>query len=376
MNRWNILHKNWLLLSHAAMLSLLVVPLRAQPINTLTFKATHNSYACCGGTDFLGDWDNSCPVMHNPPTEQMDDWGVWAFELDFDAVIEGGNTRFIVGHNGSQGEDTWTDPSWGKYLDDFLNAIHNSRSMQFRPVFIYFEKKKWANSSLPWNTLLDDLIESIWGRENIFGPDALKAQNCHWPTVTDLAGKIIPVAISINNNGATETGLHFLGDIQLTDCEQIQHGLKRVGPRDTFDKYTDATEMAAQRGEGQGVILASDQYQEDWSFILSSPPNPLFVQANALNEYDVVNAYGHHCFDGRYPCPPCTIDPTNVGIHFKVHQHGTFRFPYGTVSQAYDKARDFSGWTILINAGDYPETLIIDRPVTLKADGGTVIIGR
>ena len=66
------------------------VSLAADPprLNDLYIKATHNSYACCGGSNWWG-YDNTCPVMHNPPYQQIDDWGVWALELDF-GVIEGG----------------------------------------------------------------------------------------------------------------------------------------------------------------------------------------------------------------------------------------------------------------------------------------------
>lgn len=94
-----------------------VSPTKAQqlPLNQLVIKGTHNSYACCGGESFFG-WDNSCPVMHNPPNEQMDDWNVWALELDFSTEILNGIPTLIVGHDGPSGEDSFTTPDWGGTL--------------------------------------------------------------------------------------------------------------------------------------------------------------------------------------------------------------------------------------------------------------------
>jgi hypothetical protein len=297
--------------------------------------------------------------MHNSPAEQIDDWGAWA--LDFGAVIENGDTVLFVGHNGPNGEDTWTDPRWGKYLEDFLESIRDTRSMRerYRPVFIYLEKKTGQNwpkidISQRWTSLVEDILLRVFGRDNIFGPADLVNG---WPTVPELAGKVIPVCIT----DCKSSNLIFSGD---------PSGLTRVGPPGGFDVYTDSTQMAAQKGEGEGIILASDQYQDNWSFSLCSPPNPLYVKPLPLiPNYMVINAIGH-------PCGGCTRDPHDINCVFFVNRVGTFRFPYRTVLEAYNRGKDFPGWTILINPGNYRETMVMDKTVTLKADGGTVIIGR
>jgi len=346
MNRRNILHKYWLLFWHVAMLSLLCAPLRAQqPINTLTFKATHNSYACCGG-------GNDCPVMHNSPPEQIDDWGVWALELDFSIKLENGIPRLIVGHNDD--DDTWTNPSWGKYLDEFLIDIRNARSLSYRPIFIFFGKKdRWGNKTLPWVPLLDSLLCKTFGCDNIFGPAALKAfliNHTTWPTVPELAHKIIPVAIEDRAEGSD---LVFHSE---------PTGISRVGP---FDTYIDSLKIANLAGPGK--ILATDQYQENWTFALSSPPNPLYVEKGLLPFFFARNTIGRSCAG-------CSQDPTDIECLFVVDQQGTFRFPFRTVFRAANRA--LPGWTVLIKAGNYSEAFVIDKPLTLKADGGTVTIGR
>ena len=64
--------------------------------------------------------------MHNPLKEQMDDWNVWAYELDFSVELVNSQATLIVGHNGS--DDTWTHSDWGVTLKDFLTDLRNARS--------------------------------------------------------------------------------------------------------------------------------------------------------------------------------------------------------------------------------------------------------
>ena len=58
--------------------------MRPIPIDRLVLKGTHNSYSCDKGI---------------PLDQQLDDFGVWAIELDFGIKNLGGQFRAIVGHS-------------------------------------------------------------------------------------------------------------------------------------------------------------------------------------------------------------------------------------------------------------------------------------
>jgi hypothetical protein len=60
-------------------------------IDRLSFKGTHNSYNCGSGDE---------PRMHHSLTAQIDDFGVWALELDFSVVRFDGRLVTGVGHDG------------------------------------------------------------------------------------------------------------------------------------------------------------------------------------------------------------------------------------------------------------------------------------
>jgi hypothetical protein len=296
--------------------------------------------------------------MHNSPAEQIDDWGVWAIELDFSIKAVNGVPRMIIGHDGP---GSWTEPSWGFFLRDFLESIKSTRSFAYRPVFVYFGKKdNWGDKTSDWVAVLGDTLIDIFGENNIFGPKKLASLK-PWPTSPELKGKIIPIAIE---DRARKSDLIFLSE---------------PGPMSRVDKLWESYVTPAKLAQvtAPGKILAMDQYQHDWTYNESSnapsaPPNPLYVKANSPLLYLVRNTIGKRCSGPQFPC----WDPTDPNCTFLVGQHGTFKFPYRTVSQAYNRAKNFPGWTILIKAGSYNETLVIDKPVTLEADGGTVTIGK
>src|SRR5690606_15051367 len=100
----------------------------ALTIDQLIFKGTHNSYACGGG---------DLPWMNHPPDKQIDDFGVWALELDYSLVTEHGGPVPVVGH------DREGDGCWGYYLTDYLRAVRRARALRYRPVFLTLEVKTW-----------------------------------------------------------------------------------------------------------------------------------------------------------------------------------------------------------------------------------------
>jgi len=72
--------------------------------------------------------------MNHPPQVQIDNFGVWALELDFSIQIENGQPRAVVGHDGPDDEVT----CWGRHLTDFLFMIrewNNGGSLRYpRPT--------------------------------------------------------------------------------------------------------------------------------------------------------------------------------------------------------------------------------------------------
>lgn len=325
------------------------------PLNLLAIKGTHNSYACCGGQGGFPPftwWDNSCPVIHNPPYEQMDDWNVWAFELDFSVKLVNGNPTLIVGHNGSQGDDTWATPDWGVTLREYLVAMRDAQSFPYRPVIVKFEKKEWGSNeddafgdAAIWGAMLDALLLDVFTSDNIYGPNAFATNSNSWPSVPQLAGKIIPYA-----NGPSYSSQWVFGNEPLARW-----------PID-FDSYINSNQRNAAAQSGQWVIIASDQYQEVWTFDFTAPPNPIVVKQGTPPIFSVTNLYGHSCGDFN-----------DVGKSFLAWQQGTFRFPFNHIAESVDKA--FSGWTLLIGTGNYPEKITITKPLTLKANGEPVFIG-
>lgn len=353
----------------AALLCALALPAAAQPLDQLVLKGTHNSYACCGGESGIWPitwWNNSCPVMHNPLREQMDDWNLWFYELDFGPVQVGSDVLLVIGHDGPTGDDTYTHPDWGATvngfitLESFLIEIRDSRSFAYRPVFIQFDFKggegNWADEVAPgYNTvaattpLLRALLVNVFGENNLFDPDDLNQPpyNGQWPSAPQLAGKVIPYNIGGCADGSCGLSLPTWFD----------------------DGYPNAGDRANAIQDGNR-IMKIDYYQQDWTFGTindgTAPPNPVYVKSGAPEEFVVVNEYGHDCDDIFFQ--------NDVGDAFTVHQHGTFRFPFDTVEESVKRAKP--GWTLLIHTGVYPENITIETPLTLKADGGPVTIGQ
>src|SRR5258706_13355507 len=105
----------------------------ALSIDQVVFKGSHNSYDCRRDASLRS---------------QLDDFGCWAIELDFSVPLLG-DQRAVVGHEGSgmaaDGEDVCGgDGSASNELDrfrilHFLREIAGSKSIRYRPVFVYFE---------------------------------------------------------------------------------------------------------------------------------------------------------------------------------------------------------------------------------------------
>lgn len=102
------------------------------PINQLILKGTHNSYSCTG---------EDTPAMNHPVDVQIDDFGVWALELDFGVKRKNGVPTALVGHD-DEGQATCF-MSQGFELVRLLSVIRGVKALQYRPVFIFFDIKPW-----------------------------------------------------------------------------------------------------------------------------------------------------------------------------------------------------------------------------------------
>ncbi|NMC43610.1 MAG: hypothetical protein GYA46_06810 [candidate division Zixibacteria bacterium] len=148
-------------------------PLR---FNQLVLKGTHNSYPSSDCNPLFGK-GNECPVMHDPPPEQIDDWGVWAIELDFSFIrLEDGQVVPWVGHNGGDSCHSFAAGDWNDRLETYLTAIRNSRSFVYRPIVIKFEYKGWGINAYDDPVLAGDSLEAVlarvFGEPALFGPRA------------------------------------------------------------------------------------------------------------------------------------------------------------------------------------------------------------
>jgi hypothetical protein len=342
------------------------------PINELKFKATHNSYASSGHTGYiLGiESGNSCPVINNPPPEQIDDYGVWGLELDF-SVKSGVLT---IGHDGGSGDDeTWADDSWGVTVKEYLRRIKETRSFKegYRPLFIRFGKKCWGdyNQLIPstysqnWYQILKSILISVFGEENIYGPKMFKA-NGGWLPINKIRNKIIPW-VGLEYDDCKDV-LNSISPIQDDDILFWGDPVERALVVDIFghdNKFPIFWQAAINDTVHKYTLISQDLYQFDWTFEGVSPPNPIYVVSNSPDVFKIKNVYGNKCGDG-----------TDPGDEIMIHQHGTFLLPFSTVRKSVDIA--LPGWTLLIKSGSFNEKLIANKILTIKADGGPVVIGK
>lgn len=354
------------------------------PINLLCLKGTHNSYAsshrcdCVCVPSYCYCWAvNKCPVMHHHPQLQVDDFGVWALELDFSIKAKDGVPRAIVGHDGECGEGCWTHEAWGPYLDDYLVRLRETRSFAYRPLILFFEKKCcWGDDSYDpadrWMPFLERILQDVFADAALFRYDAWVAGGRAWPSAPTLAGAVISVAFPGGCGNPEEPcppGFGGTGILFPVSEALSRWGLESPG-------CASAEQIASASGSGADII-AIDQYQYDYTFEYVAPPNPLVVDQSSPGAWLVRNDEPDGPWFSDEPCwigEDCEADDWCTRREFTVHEQGTFRFPYRTVGAAVNRAA--AGWTVLIKPGVYPEAITIHKPLTLEADSGTVTIGQ
>ncbi len=326
-------------------------------IDRLIFKGTHNSYQCHFDT----------PCMNHPPNVQIDEFGVWGLELDVGFVRGAdGQITAALGH---------TDPGdavcWGDFtnyprdsLVGFLHIIHDTHSLRYRPVVIFFDWKyrDWGEPC-PGNDcdgFGKSACEAVFGQGNV-----LRTEEAINKSVPELAGKVI------------------------------------LGMRERYsgDCINKATVEGWFTSDPSINFFRIDQYQGDWTFDIGVPPNPLAVDGAVTQPWTITDSVGDDwfCVTGNIGDIPCNVLGAFTTCDFwqgqVVHEQGTYRFPYKTLGKAVIRAdgitptgdstlrprRTGYGWTILIRPGNYLETVTITIPLTLRKDDrftGNVVIGR
>ena len=334
------------------------------PIGQLILKGTHNSYQCHGDTPNMGHWVNT----------QIDDFGVWGLELDVGFVDEGGGRIVaVIGHDRAGGGTCINIPEIYPLLDPhalegYLRLIKASRAFTYRPIVLFFDWKLsdrdgWSTIGCPNNDcdgFAKAAAEAVFDSGNV-----LRTAEAIGKSVPELAGKVI---LGMNQN--------YSGD--CTNKQTVE-GWFTGNPNINFFRI--------------------DQYQGDWTFDIGAPPNPLIVDWSTNPPISVTDSIGDSwiCITEFFPPNPncwtpnftATCDLSNGEV---VHEQGTYRFPFRTLGSAVARAQGMTsgnpsllsrrtgiGWTVLIKSGNYPETLTISTPLTLKAldaSAGLVVIGR
>lgn len=308
--------------------------------------------------------------MNHPLNVQIDDFGVWAVELDFSVVLEGFVRKAVVGHD-RPGHAT----CWGHYLTDFLSMIRNTISIRYRPVFIYFEIKDWDDSEAGF-TREQKFSDAVAAVDHVFEGNyiilAEYVKQHGYPAMEEIAGKAVIFFPSPEYPNDRFPDPPFGGTLHSKE-------------RDTCTSREDIESLI--NGSDRIRVLRLDQYQADWTFEYGVAPNPIVVDHTASSPWTVLDSVGD-----EWSCNNGDVSKGQI-----VHEQGTFRFQYKTLTKAAtrakgnpftggnptgetpDRRRTGYGWTVLIRPGTYAETVTIDIPLTLKKDdrfAGTAVIGR
>ena len=378
------------------------------PIAQLVFKGTHNSYACRAGTDSTdGSSIEDPPWMNHPPHMLLDGFGVWSVELDIGVWYEQGTPQLVVSHNtpdtcgifGSYHNDalncdihcTYTPcECWGRYLTNYLIDIHSAACLQYRPVFINFD----IHCYTAWS--YEDTY--AWAKqqtEGIFGPgnvidlyDYIQSQGGAYPILSGLAGKAV-----------IYLPWPEFSDTSLAIYHWTTNSTLRSPSMDHCTDYANVSNSIATGAQGNlstqvpygARVLRLDQYQADWTFDYGVPPNPIVVDSNAQSPWTVSDSVGDGWFCG-YTDTNNNLVVTDASIGDVVTNHGTYRFPYKTLTDAVHRAsgivpedpspntlRSGYGWTVLLNPGHYPESVTVPISLVLtnaNPSAGLVTIGR
>jgi hypothetical protein len=319
----------------------------ALAIDELIFKGTHNSYACSGGAP---------PWMNHPPRKQIDDFGVWALELDYSVLLERGGPVAVVGHDRESNASCW-----GYYLTDYLEDILGAKALAYRPVFVCLEVKTWKRWwRKPWRLPIDRAfgfgdkwdagqaaLTQACGDRLVILEEWLEAHDGRWPLPAELAGKVVFYEPNKLDADGRLVGLRGMHASACVTPARVADAIAAGRP----------LERNSTPCPGGARVLRLDQYQADWTFEYGVPPNPVVVEQLAQASTAVDDAEGRPW--------RCGVERSHGQL---VGEHGTYRFPYRSIEAAIERARGVTsltqgasddrragyGWTVLIRNADGP----------------------
>jgi hypothetical protein len=328
-------------------------------LDQLIFKGTHNSYA---------DRARRAPWMNHSPAKQIDDFGVWALELDYSLQHDEGGPVAVVGH------DRGGAPSgWGYTLKDYIKQVLATKSIAYRPVFLGLEVKRWKRSVFrPWRRKEDweftwqekweaglAVLREVRGERFVILEDWLREHDYQWPHPLDLAGKLVLYEPGKRDGSGRLVGMQGTWASHVVTAGEVERAIETGAP----------FERGAWPCEGGARVLRLDQYQADWTFDYGVPPNPIVVDATAPESTLVDDAEGRRWRQGA---------ESSHGQ--RVGRHGTWRFPYRSLAEAVERARGATsltgghpdprragaGWTVLLRPASHHEAgTPIDFPLRI-----------
>ena len=306
---------------------------------------------------------------------QIDGFGVWAIELDIGIADTDIDPAFqhppavSVGENGPGDKTCFVARPT---LAEYFAQIKGTLSIRYRPILVYFDIKDWTASydgGLGYNGIEAAAQWGVTVARDIFG-----AAN-----VIDLAQYVSERGFPVLPNTEMPPGTVIIYYPLPEYATKPPGGGSLAGI--TMGGCLGTAEVESAIANGSRVILL-DLYQADWTFDYGVPPNPLVVDWAASTRSVVTDSVGDEwdCGLGRV---------ADKWKFQEVAQHGTFRFPYGSLTAAVGRAMGAAdhlvdprkagyGWTVLIRPGSYREPMTIDVPLTLRKDDrypGTVVIG-
>jgi len=249
----------------AALVSAVIVqPLAAGPddstaarLDQIQFKATHNSYR-----------------LDDPPEILIDHFNVWELEFDFGMVTNSG--EFWVGHDEPENH-------FGlQTLGDWILRTLRSEGVMYRPLIIKLEAKtdgscqperfggfvcveRWPDD---WQEQLRDSLSAWLADRWLTRREFEERYNGSWPTISDIAGRVIITIQDDSDNTKLDTSLaeFFVSDLP---------GLSGAWP-----PLTTPTEYGRALQAGLNRMTVDHGYREPWSNVGVHMPLPMSIDSS------------------------------------------------------------------------------------------------
>ena len=218
---------------------------RVVSFSEVQFKATHNSYH-----------------LDDPPNVLIDKYDSWEIELDFGIPFDA--VDFTVGHDGPE-------PRHGLgSLGDWVRNMLSAKSRSDHPVILKLEAKShkpcspfrfpsfqcadnWGEN---WQSRLRDSLLAWIGEDNWITRHQFESEmESVWPSVSELAGKVIVTLQDSNDDRDIDTtSASFFG-------RDVPGLTAAWPPLETEAKFKAALESGANR------LTVDDSYKEPWAEI-------------------------------------------------------------------------------------------------------------